>query len=154
MFAKATPACFLMAKKKSEKSPFWSHRTRGWVSAPQMLAELSCERQARAKGEPLPRRFWADPRWAREYKAAVTAATALLKSYPLPAVVAAVQSEECRDAYSLRSEWVTDRARREAERIARRKSLPPPPEPAGPGPTRPAFSTSPSPLSRLRDYDV
>jgi len=154
MLSPATPVCFLMAKKKSEKSPFWSARTRGWVSAPQMLAELSCERQARARGESLPRRFWADPRWSREYKAAVTAATALLRSYPLPAVVAAVQSEECREAYSLRSDWVTDRARREAERIARLKLLPAPPEPAGPGPSRPAFSASPSPLSRLRGFDV
>jgi hypothetical protein len=153
-----------MADTRTAASRYPS-RQGGWVTASQFLAEMMCERQARAMKRTLPLQFWKVKPWGDVYRQQVVAANRLLrlldpdKTGTGPAAVLQfLKSERGKKVYSLAPAWViplVEAAHRavlaELAREAARPAPEPPPAPTPPlatGPM-PAFVRKESVLSKL-----
>jgi hypothetical protein len=93
-------------EKPGEKSRRLSRYGGGWIADAQYLAEVCCERKARQESRELPLRFWDESYWARFFHLQRTFASRLLKEFPVEAVLAALHSNEGRNAYSLNAKWL------------------------------------------------
>ena len=103
MAEKRTAACRYPSKYDPDR----------WVTASQHLAEVLCERRARAEGRTLPFWFWTKPYWADVYRRQVVAANRLIKRLDpdntgtgAAAILAFLRSEQGKTCYSLMGAWV------------------------------------------------
>jgi len=93
-----------MTKKRSEKSQYPSrYSPGGWVSAPQYITELICEKKAQKDQKELPIKFWEIKEWRNYYRYQITLANKLLKEFSAEAVIAALKDKRCWKTYSLRA---------------------------------------------------
>lgn len=133
-----------------------------WVTAAQYLAEVMCERRARAEKKTLPPEFWKDEHWGNLYRQQVAAASRLIKRLDpegtgsgAAAVSAFLKTERGKTCYSLMGAWVVplvEVAHRAV--VLRREAAPPvqeeaPREEVGQGGPREAFVAKKSILSKL-----
>lgn len=72
----------------------------------QKLAELICRRYFGKDGIDLPTKFWHDIRYAKHYKLQIIKANALLKIYKFEAILAALNSKEGKNIWSLTASWL------------------------------------------------
>lgn len=113
-----------------------------------------CDRQARLGGVSLPRLFWRLPEWSQAYRREVTAAQALLRRYPVTAVVAALKTQRGLRARTLAAPWLPALAGLEEQKLAQRPPVPkaPPTPPVVPAAWRPPQATRGT-LDKLRELD-
>lgn len=103
-----------MANKRSQASSYPSRYGKSrFVTAAQFLAEVMCERRARAEKKTLPPEFWKDAHWKKVYLQQVTAANRLIKRFDqqgkgtgAAAISAFLRSERGKACYSLLGAWV------------------------------------------------
>jgi len=111
-----------MAKNRSEKSRYPSrYSPKGWVSAPQYITELICEKMAQRDKKDLPMKFWEIKEWRKYFKYQITLANKLIKEHGEEIVIAALKDERCWSTYSLRAprlqEIIEEKARAKKERV-------------------------------------
>lgn len=71
------------------------------------IAQLICPRLLKQKGfTSLPEKFWADKRFAREYKLELIKSRSLLKMYSPQAIINALKSKEGLRIWSLTAPWL------------------------------------------------
>jgi hypothetical protein len=99
----------------TEKSQYKSRWGGDFVSAPQYIAELMCERIASARKQSLVPKFWNTTTWKKVYYQQIIAANTVLKLYSPEAVIAAIS--KTRNVLSLRSTWFNDVILAEQDRI-------------------------------------
>lgn len=141
---------------QTEKQPLQS-RYGGWVDPQMYLAEVLCERKARALGKTLPVRFWVSAEWRPYFSHQLHLIRRLSRLYSLEAVKRVLKSVQFKQVYSLAPTWVekavmmTQRvvASEPPRRVVPTTPIPPPPA----APCRPpeAFVPKQSALSKLRD---
>lgn len=78
-----------------------------WVSAPQYITELICEKKARLDKKDLPTKFWELKEWRNFYRNQITAANTLLKKYKAEAIIAALRDKKTFRIFSLRAPWLS-----------------------------------------------
>lgn len=84
-----------MSQEKS--SNYWANQ----------IAQLICPRLLKQKGfASLPEKFWADKRFAREYKLQLIKSRSLLKMYSPQAIINALKSKEGLRIWSLTAPWL------------------------------------------------
>jgi hypothetical protein len=127
-----------MASKRSAASKYPSKYGKSrWVTAAQWLAELMCERRARAERKTLPPEFWKDGFWGAVYRQQVAAANRLMRRFDqdgsgtgAAAVSAFLRGERGRTCYSLAGAWVVPLVEAAHKAVAFRRGGPAP----APGP--------------------
>lgn len=93
-----------MTKKRTNKSQYPSrYSPGGWVSAPQYITELICEKKAQKDQKELPIKFWEIKEWRNYYRYQITLANKLLKEFPADVIIAALKDNRCWKTYSLRA---------------------------------------------------
>jgi hypothetical protein len=90
-----------MAEQPSEKSPYKSRYGGGYISIPQYIAEVVCQKIAFNKNQELPQKFWDLPEWKRTFLLQIRHANSLLKIYHPRAIVQALRDERASWIYSL-----------------------------------------------------
>ena len=96
-----------MAKNRSNKSRYPSrYSPNGWVSAPQYITELVCEKKAQKEKKELPTKFWEIKEWCKYYRYQITIANKLIKEFGEEPVIAALRDNRCWSTYSLRSPFL------------------------------------------------
>ncbi len=96
-----------MAKNRTNKSRYPSrYSPNGWVSAPQYITELVCEKKAQKEKKELPMKFWEIKDWCKYYRYQITIANKLIKEFGEEAVIAALKDNRCWSTYSLRSPFL------------------------------------------------
>jgi hypothetical protein len=96
-----------LAKNRSDKSRYPSrYSPKGWVSGPQYITELVCEKKAQREKKELPMKFWENKDWCKYYQYQVTLANRLIKKYGEESIVAALRDKRCWSTYSLRSPFL------------------------------------------------
>lgn len=90
-----------MPEEQSQRSRFQSSYGAGYISLPQYLAELMCERLAKKNGKTLSIKFWDLPEWRKHYLFQVTVASRLLKKYHQNAIFEVLKANKW--AYSIGS---------------------------------------------------
>ena len=94
-----------MAKKRTAKSKYPSrYSPNGWVTGPQYILEIICERKAKREGIDLPIKFWNLPVWAQYYKSQLRACHKLVKKYNEKAIIKMITKNKT--CFSLRPKWV------------------------------------------------
>lgn len=88
-----------MSKNRTEKSRYQSQYGGGWITAPQRLGEMACERIA--EGSPLGPNFWRRKQWSGVFRREVTHANKLLASFAIEAIMRAWNSPRGRIIRSL-----------------------------------------------------
>lgn len=106
-----------MAKERSEKSPYHSRYSEGYVSAAQYITELVCEKKAAREKKELPIFFWKLPAWATYFKSQIGTANKLLKTYSSKAILKVLMDPKMKNTYSLRAPWLTSYFSREQDII-------------------------------------
>ena len=111
-----------MAKNRSEKSRYPSrYSPKGWVSAPQYITELICEKMAQRDKKDLPMKFWEIKEWRKYFKYQITLANKLIKEHGEEIVIAALKDERCWSTYSLRAprlrEIIEEKTKVKKERV-------------------------------------
>ncbi len=143
----------------SERGQATTYRSRyaaGWISAPQYLAEMMCERAARHTGKELPAGFWSLPEWKRLFGLQLRLANALLAEFSAEAILRTLRSETGKKAYSLGAPWLRRLMVVEENLLRRQASMrpkevaPAPVADDGCGPRQP-YVQRPSLLDKLRD---
>lgn len=76
------------------------------ITPAQKIVELICERFYGKDNISLPKAFWNDPRYARNYRLQLIKANALLKMYSAEAILAALLSSKGKSIYSLTAKWL------------------------------------------------
>ena len=89
-----------MAKNRSEKACFQSKFGGGWITAPQFLAEIMCERFAQSQGDHLSERFWDDSYWLKKFTQQATQASVFLKEYDIDVILKALAHPDLKRVYS------------------------------------------------------
>lgn len=97
-----------MAKERSDKSPYNSRYSEGYVSAAQYITELVCEKKARKEKKELPIFFWKLAEWEKYFKSQIGSANQLLRKYDGAAIIKALMSPKMFSTYSLRAPWLLD----------------------------------------------
>jgi len=98
------PFTLSMTKKRTDKSQYPSrYSPGGWVSAPQYITELICEKKAQKDQKELPIKFWEIKEWRNYYRYQITLANKLLKEFAADAIIAALKDKRCWKTYSLRA---------------------------------------------------
>jgi hypothetical protein len=101
-----------MSKKRTDKSRYPSrYSPKGWVSAPQYITELICEKKAQKEKKELPIRFWEIKEWKSYFRYQITLANKLINEFGEDAVVAALKDPRCWSTYSLRAPRVSEIAK-------------------------------------------
>lgn len=96
-----------MAKNRTNKSRYPSrYSPNGWVSAPQYITELVCEKKAQKEKKELPMKFWEIKEWCKYYRYQITIANKLIKEFGEESVIAALRDNRCWSTYSLRSPFL------------------------------------------------
>jgi hypothetical protein len=96
-----------MAKNRTNKSRYPSrYSPNGWVSAPQYITELVCEKKAQKEKKELPMKFWEIKEWCKYYRYQITIANKLIKEFGEEPVIAALRDSRCWSTYSLRSPFL------------------------------------------------
>lgn len=113
------------------KLRFKSRFSDRYLSIHQYLAEVMCERRARAHGNTLPPFFWDRKPYKDLFRFQVICANRLLARFPPSVLGAVLRSPEGRKVYSLALPQIEDWCRQE---MARHPPEPPPPSPAPPAP--------------------
>lgn len=91
-----------MAKTRSDKSPYPSLYSIGsYISAPQFLGELVCQRAAYKENKELPQKFWDLPKWRKFLVFQIAQANRLLKRYKAEVIIKALRDPKGRSIYSL-----------------------------------------------------
>ena len=110
-----------MTKKRTDKSQYPSrYSPGGWVSAPQYITELICEKKAQKEQKELPIKFWEIKDWCKYYKYQITLANKLIKSHGEDVVIAALKDNRCWSTYSLRAPRLKEViAEKEKEKVER-----------------------------------
>ena len=93
-----------MTKKRTDKSQYPSrYSPGGWVSAPQYITELICEKKAQKDRKELPIKFWEIKEWRNYYRYQITLANKLLGEFSADAIISALKDNRCWKTYSLRA---------------------------------------------------
>lgn len=91
------------------------------ITADKLLAEVICERQARAKGIELPLLFWKTDGykdyWEKELLRQIRSAKALLQLYSPQAISKALKSKKGKTITSLLAPWLLDLVKEEEKKI-------------------------------------
>lgn len=138
-----------------------------WVTAAQYLAEVMCERRAKAEKKALPLQFWKTPPWDAVYRQQVAAVSRLFSRLdPKGAGTAAtavsrfLRSQRGKTAYSMAGAWVVPFVEAEHKKVlAERASAVPTPEetpregPRPPERPRDPFVRGESLLTKLKGID-
>jgi len=96
-----------MTKKRSDKSRYPSrYSPGGWVSAPQYITELVCEKKALKDEKDLPVKFWEIKEWRKYFRYQITLANKLIKEFGERSVIAALRDNRSWKTYSLRSPFL------------------------------------------------
>lgn len=96
-----------MAKDRTEKSKYPSrYSPGGWVSAPQYITEVICEKKAQKDKKELPIKFWEIKEWRNYYRYQITLANKLIKEFGEAPIIAALKDSRCWSTYSLRSKFL------------------------------------------------
>ena len=96
-----------MANNRSDKSKYPSRYSPSkWVSAPQYITELICEKKARIDKKELPAKFWEIKEWKSFYRNQIATANKLLKTYSAAAVINALKNPKTYKIFSLRAPWL------------------------------------------------
>ena len=106
-----------MASNQTEKSRYESRYSDGFVTAPQYITELICEKLAHKKNEQLKHKFWTNPTWAKFFRQQILAANGLLKIYGPKAIIRALKSNASFSVYSLRAPQLDSLIKKEAAMI-------------------------------------
>lgn len=96
------------------------------VKPAQKIVEIVCERAAlKLNKMQLPKRFWNDERFSRNYRLQLIKANALLKIYSAEAIIKALQSPKGSSVYSLNCKWLDGLVALEQKKleVAERKRL-------------------------------
>jgi len=76
------------------------------IKPAQRIVELICERFFGKDGISLPKKFWNDRRFSREYRLQLIKVHALLKVYSPEAIIAALTSPKGKRIWSLGAKWL------------------------------------------------
>lgn len=111
-----------MAKQRTEKSRYPSkYSPNSWVTGPQYILELICERKAGRDKIDLPIKFWNLPEWAGYYKSQLRVCHKLVKKYNEKAIINMLT--EKKTCFSLRPKWVESLILNEYEKIKVKEKL-------------------------------
>jgi hypothetical protein len=93
-----------MAKERTYKSKYPSrYSPGGYITAPQYIVELCCEKKGKLEKKDLPTQFWQLPEWQKFYKSQIHTANTLVKKHGEAAVIAALKNPKSAWMYSLRA---------------------------------------------------
>lgn len=92
-----------------------SKYTEKLVTEQAALAEIVLERQN--KNIKLPKHFWNDERWARNFKTQLRFAIQLLRIYCYEAIESALESKQGKNIYSLSAKWLDPLIKQEQSKI-------------------------------------
>ena len=96
-----------MSSNRTSKSNYPSrYSPGGWVSAPQYITELICEKKATKDKKELPIKFWEIKEWRNYFKYQITLANKLIDEFGADAIIAAMKDSRCWKTYSLRSPFL------------------------------------------------
>lgn len=95
-----------MAKQRTNKSRYESRYSEGFVSGPQYIVELICERKAVQDKKELPIRFWKLKEWAAYFRNQIATANKLCKKYREAAIIRALLDPKNGKVYSLRAPFL------------------------------------------------
>jgi len=96
-----------MSSNRTSKSNYPSrYSPGGWVSAPQYITELVCEKKATKDKKELPIKFWEIKEWRNYFKYQITLANKLINEFGADSVIAALKDSRCWKTYSLRSPFL------------------------------------------------
>lgn len=111
-----------MAKQRTEKSKYPSkYSPNNWVTGPQYILELVCERKAIREETDLPIKFWNLPEWANYYKSQLRVCHRLVKKYNEKAIINMLT--EKKTCFSLRPKWVEQLIATEYKKIELKEKL-------------------------------
>jgi len=111
-----------MGKNRTEKSKYPSrYSPGGWVTGPQYIIELICERKAKRENVDLPIQFWNLFEWASYYKSQLRSCHQLTKKYSEKAILDMLK--ENKSCFSLRPQWVHELVEKEYKNLEMQKEL-------------------------------
>jgi hypothetical protein len=76
------------------------------IKPAQRIVDIICQRFAQKLGTTLPPKYWKDDRFARHYALQIITANALLKTYSVEAIVAALNCPQGDRIWSLKAAWL------------------------------------------------
>lgn len=87
------------------------------VTSAQLLAEKMVERKFSLRNKKLPKQFWNDLKYRKDFLTQKRFADGLLKLYTFEAINSAINSKEASRTYSLGAKWLDPIIMREQNRI-------------------------------------
>jgi hypothetical protein len=90
---------------QTDKCPFKSKFTDGFVTNAQYITEIFCEHVARQKYADLPNRFWLLPEWLKFYKGQIIEVHKLLRQYSVHTILSSIRDKRCFHTFSMRGGW-------------------------------------------------